>query len=396
MSIADVEKFQGGRAWMTRAGLLGVVGLAATLAGFAMNPKDSYFSYLVAFTYWAGIGFASLVLLMIFHAFHAKWMTVLRRPIEVMAASVVVFLLLFIPVAIGMKHIYMWVSPPAGLTEHELHLLHHKAKYLNVTFFLVRTALYFLIAGFIANRLFGFSTKQDTTGEVALTVRQRRLSAGGLPFMAIVFAFAGFDWLMSLNPFWFSTIFGVYYFAGSFLTTLSIIVLATVRARGKDLFGEYVTPEHTHNLGKLMLAFTAFWAYIGFSQFMLIWIANLPEEIPFFTVRMNAGWAPVSIFLIVGHFAIPFVILLFKNLKRRPLHLAKVAWWMVFVNLVDHYWLIIPTLSPSGPVFHWSLVTAFVGVGGLAVAATIWRIRGHFTVPVKDPFIDVSLRYRQP
>ncbi len=392
----DVQKFDGGRAWMTKAAGVGVLGLAITFGFMAKDPKTALFSYLVAFTYWAGVGFASLVLLMIFHAFHAKWMVVLRRPIEAMAATMPFLVVLFLPIALGAEHLYLWVAPPAGLSAEEQHLLHHKAPYLNLAFFVVRTGLYFAVAAFIARRLFGWSTRQDTDGDVQLTVRQRRLAAGGLPVMAVVFAFAGFDWLMSLTPFWFSTILGVYYFAGSFLTTVSIVVLATVAARGKDLYGAYVTPEHTHNLGKMMLAFTAFWAYIGFSQFMLIWIANLPEEIPFFTVRMNAGWTPVGIFLIVGHFFLPFFALLSRSLKRRPKALAVVAVWLLFINFVDHYWMVMPTLSPEGPVFPFTLVTAFLGVGGVAVAAVIWRLRGHFTVPVKDPFLAVSLRYRQP
>jgi hypothetical protein len=190
--------------------------------------------------------------------------------------------------------------------------------------------------------------------------------------------------------------FGVYYFAGSFVTAIALLALLNQMARGKDLYGEYVSPEHSHNVGKLMLAFTAFWAYIGFSQFMLIWIANLPEEIPFFTVRMRGAWAPLGVFLIFGHFFLPFFTLLSKNLKRKPARLAVVAVWLMVVNFADLVWLVIPTLSPEQFIFPLSLVTALLGVGGVAVAGAIWTIRGHFTVPVKDPFLAVSLRYRQP
>jgi hypothetical protein len=295
-----------------------------------------------------------------------------------------------------MKHVYSWVEPAAGLTAEELHLLAHKQPYLNVPFFIIRTALYLLVAGFIALRLFRLSTRQDVSGDVQLTASARRLSSGGLPLIAVVFAFAAFDWLMSLNPFWFSTMFGVYYFAGSFVTTISMIALCNSLARGKDLYGDYVSAEHSHNVGKLMLAFTAFWAYIGFSQFMLIWIANLPEEIPFFTVRLRGAWAPVGVFLIFGHFFLPFFTLLSRNLKRQPGKLAVVAVWLLIVNFADLYWLVMPTLSPEAMAFPLSLVTAFLGVGGVAVAAAIWRVRGHYTVPVKDPYLAFSLRYRQP
>ncbi len=392
----DVQKFQGGGGWMTKAGALGVVGLGASLAGIAMDTQKALFSYLVAFSYWAGIAFASLILLMIFHAFRAKWMVVIRRPLEVMAATVVLFVLLFIPIVMGMSHLYSWVSPAADMGAEALKLLAHKKPYLNVPFFVVRTGIYFLVAIFLSHRLFGWSTRQDESGDVQLTVRQRSLGAGGLPFIALVISFAAFDWLMSLNPLWFSTIFGVYYFAGSILSTIAILIILTNKARGKDLFGDHVSVEHVHNLGKLLFAFVCFWGYIAVSQLLLIWIANLPEEIPFYVVRFRGPWVPVGIFLIFGHFFIPFGALLSRNLKRTPKRLAVVAGWLLFVHFVDLYWLVMPTLSPDAPLFHWTLVTSFFGVGGLSVAFAIWRMRGHFTLPVKDPFLAVSLRYRQP
>jgi hypothetical protein len=392
----ELEKFRGGSAWMVRAGLAGVVFLAITAVLGFKDPQSTLFSYLVGYTYWAGVALAGLVWLMIFHTFHAKWMTVLRRPFETIAATLPLFLILFIPIALGLKHLYSWVEPPAGLSEEQRHLLDFKQPYLNVPFFLIRTVVYLGLATFIGRRLFGWSTRQDETGDIQLTARQRRLSAGGLPFMALAFSFAAFDWLMTLNPFWFSTMFGVYYFAGSFLTCISLVALVNSMARGKNLYGDLVSPEHSHNVGKLMLAFTAFWAYIGFSQFMLIWIGNLPEEIPFFTVRMKGAWAPVGIFLIFGHFFLPFFTLLSKELKRKPARLAVVAVWLMLVNFADLYWLVIPTLSPDRAAFPIALVTSFLGVGGVAVAVAIWIIRGHYTVPVKDPFLPVSLRYRQP
>ena len=399
VEVEDFQKFQGGRSWMARAGVLGVIGLAATVAGLVSSPKEAYFSYLVAFCYWAGVGLMSLLLLMIFHAFHAKWMVVLRRPIEAMASALPILAVLFIPVALGLLSgkLYAWVKPEEmGLTHEQLEAMHHKASYLNTTFFIIRSVVYFAIAIFLSQRLFGLSTRQDASGDPLLTVAQRRLSAGGIPVMAMVIAFAAFDWIMSLAPLWFSTMFGVYYFAGGFLTTLSLVALINALARGKDLYGDLLTAEHSHNVGKLMFAFTCFWAYIGFSQFMLIWIADLPEETPFFTLRMKNEWAPVSIVLIITHFFVPFLTLLSRSLKRNPRRLAVMAVWLMAVNFLDLYWLIIPSLSPEKFAFHWTLPFAWLGVGGVAVAFAIWRLRGHFTVPVKDPFLAVSLRYRQP
>ena len=392
----DVQKFDGGRSLMMGAGAVGLVGLLATLGGVSLDARPAMFSYLWAFAYWCGIALASVVLLQIFHAVRARWMVVLRRAVETMAVSVVVFVVLFIPIALGMHHLYSWVDPSPNLPHEALRLLAHKRAYLNPTGFVVRGLGYVLVAALISHRLFGFSTKQDQSGDVQLTVRQRRFGTGALPFIALAFSFAAFDWMMSLDPLWFSTIFGVYFFAGSFVSTISLLVIVTDRARGKNLYGDFVSQEHIHNLGKLMLAFTCFWAYIGFSQFLLIWIASVPEEVPYYILRMKGEWAGIGIFLIFGHFVLPFGALLSRSLKRNRSRLVLVAFWILLVHAVDLYWLIMPALSPDGPPFHWTMLTAFVGIGGLAIAFAIWRIRGHFTVPVRDPYLADSLAYRQP
>ncbi len=393
----SVNKFQGGKTWMNASAVVGVACVGATLAAMFTGSVPAQFSYLFAFAYWAGISLTSLLLLLIFHTFRAKWMTVLRRPLETMGTTVIVFLVLFIPLALVMKTVFPWVEPdPARFTEHEMHLLHHKHSYLNTTFFIVRSVGYFVIAALISTLLFGWSTKQDETGDVKLTAKARKLGTGALPVLALVLTFASFDWLMSLNPIWFSTMFGVYYFGGSMLCTFAVLILVCAKARGKDQFGDYVSPEHLHNLGKLLFAFTAFWAYIAFSQMMLIWMAGLPEETPFFIVRMQSPWLGIGLFLILGHFLLPFFILLSRARKRSAARLAPMAVWALIVHFVDIYWLVFPTLNEKAATIHWSLFTAYFGIGGLAMAYAIWRIRGHYTVPIKDPFLNVSLRYRQP
>jgi hypothetical protein len=396
----DVQKFQkfdAGRGLMLGSGAIGVLGLLGTFAGMATgDARPAYFSYLFSFAYWGGLALASVVLLQIFHAFRAKWMVVLRRAVEVMAVTMVLFLVLFIPIAMGLKHLYSWVEPASDLPAEALRILKHKEAYLNTPFFVVRSVGYILMAALVSQRLFGLSVKQDDTGDVQLTARQRAFGTGALPFLAFVFSFAGFDWLMSLDPLWFSTIFGVYFFAGSFVSSISLLVIITDRARGKNLYGDLVSAEHIHQLGKLMLAFTCFWAYIGFSQLLLIWIAGLPEEVPFYLVRMKGGWAGVSVFMIVGNFFLPFGALLSRSLKRNRGQLALVAFWILLVHAVDIFWLVMPTLSPDSIPFHWTLIPAFVGIGGLALAFGLWRIRGRFTVPVRDPYLADSLAYKGP
>lgn len=391
-----VEPFRGGARWLVVGGLLGVLFLAVTLIGLAIDPKETYYSYLVAFAYWGGIAMASVILLMIFHATHARWMTVLRRPVEAMASSVWIFLLLVIPVIIGMKEIYSWVDPAPDLGKEALGLLAHKAPWLNRSFFVVRAFGYLLIAGFFAWRLSSWSERQDKEGGADLLARARRLSSGGLPFIALAITFAAFDWLMSLNPLWFSTIFGVYYFAGSFVSALSVLAIATHYGRARNVFGGALNVEHTHNIGKLMLAFTCFWTYVAFSQLLLIWIAGIPEEIPFYITRFKEGWAWMGVLLIFGNFFIPFGALLSRSLKRNPRKLAGVAVWILLVHYIDIFWLAMPTLHPEGFSMHWTNFTAFFGVGLVAVAFGVSRLRGKLPVPVKDPYLAESIRYRQP
>lgn len=392
----NLAPFSGGGRWVVGGGIAGLLFLIVTFAGAAVSPREAFYSYLTAFVYWCGLALASVLLLMIFHATHAQWMTVLRRPLEVMAASVGIFLVLFIPVAIGMKYVYVWVDPPADLGREALKLIAHKRPYLNVTGFVVRAIGYLVLATFLAQRLYGWSLKQDKTGEVNLTQRQRNLGAGGLPFLSLAMTFAAFDWLMSLNPTWFSTVFGVYYFAGSFVAALALLAIVTARGRASNVFAGMMTDEHTANIGKLMLAFICFWTYIGFAQLLLIWIAGLPEETPFYITRFGAGWAWVGVLLIFGHFFLPFGALLSRSLKRNPRQLTVVAIWILFVHYVDIFWLVMPSLHPEGFSFHWTSLTAFLGVGLLAVAFAVWRLRGRFAVPVKDPYLVQSLRYRQP
>jgi len=388
--------FAGGSRWVFAGGGLGLLFLILTFIGMAMNPKDAGFSYLMAFTYWGGISFTSVILLMIFHATHARWVTVLRRPIEAMAASVFIFLFLFIPLIFVMKYVYVWVDPPDSLGREALKLIAGKTAYLNVKMFVVRTVIYFILAIFISQRLYGWSLQQDATGDVMLLQKQRNLGAGGLPFIALALTFGAFDWLMSLNPTWFSTVFGVYYFGGSMVSALSLLAIITKRGRAANVFGGNMNDEHTHNIGKLMLAFVCFWTYIAFSQLMLIWIAGLPDETPFYITRFSSGWAPIGILLILGHFFIPFGALLSRSLKRSPTRLAWVARWILFIHLVDIFWLVMPSRDPEGFALRWTDVTAFLGVGLVGIAYGVSRLRGKLPVPVRDPYIAESIRYRQP
>jgi hypothetical protein len=399
-STVQIDRFRGGQKWLTVGGGIGLLLTLVSVAGFFMGDdekaqKIAAASYLISFAYWCGIAFASVILLQIFHATRAKWMIVLKRPVEAMGATVPLFLVLFIPVILAMKKLYSWVEPASTESAETLKLLAMKRPWLNPNFFIFRGFFYILFITVVVYLLFGWSKKQDASGDPQLTQKQRNLGAGALPFVGLALTFAAFDWLMSLNPTWFSTVYGVYWFGGSFMSALSVLAIVTDWGRGKDSVGTYVTPEHTHNIGKLMLAFTCFWTYIAFSQLLLIWIAGLPEETPFYITRFKAGWVPVGVLLILGHFFMPFGALLSRSLKRNSRTLGLVAMWLLLIHFVDIYWLVMPTFSPDGVAGSLSLL-AFPGIGLLTLAFGISRLRGQYAVPVKDPYLADSLRYRQP
>lgn len=399
--MTAMERYTGTPKLMVPAFGLGVVGLVLTAVGFFMNPQATSFSYLLGFTYWVGISVSALIMLAIFHTAKAKWLIVLRRAMETMAVAVPVFAVLILAFIPLMEYLYPWFpGSPLAANIHGIeveHLAHKQHGYLFPSFFVVRQLIYFGVWIFVSQRLYGWSTKQDEAGGLELTVKQRRFSPGALPFLALTITFAAFDWLMSLTPLWQSTIFGVYYFAGSFLAAFCMLTLVTVNAQGKDLYGSLVKTPHYHNLGKLMFAFTAFWAYIAFSQFLLVWIANIPEEAPWYGLRMFGAWRPMSIAIFFLNFVLPFFTLLSRKLKEQPRLLAVAAVYLLLMHAVDLYWLIWPAFSgEAGPTFHWTIITAFVGVGGIAVGYALWRARGQYTLPVKDPYIAESLRYVQP
>jgi hypothetical protein len=395
--------YAGGRG-MFVAALVGGAGLLATallgLGGGREGARQALASYLLGFLYWVGISVCALILLGTFHAAGARWMVVLRRALELMAASVGIFVPLFLPVVLGLKLLYPWAdfdSYVATLPEHAQHAMHVKHAWFSLPFFAARQVLYFGSWVVVAELQYRWSRAQDGGQAPLLTRRQRVLGAASLPLLALTLTFASVDWVMSLDPLFFSTLYGVYYFAGSFLSALAVWTVAAVRARGEGGFGLLVTAEHLHSLGKLLLGFTVFWAYIAFSQLLLTWIANLPEEVTWYILRWDGGWGRWSLLLLVAHFVLPFLLLLPRERKRSRPYLLFVCGWLLVVHAVDLYWLVMPGFRVGTAMApRLSDVTALGGVGGIAVAFGLWRARGRYSVPVADPFLGDSLAYTQP
>jgi hypothetical protein len=393
--ILSLSPWQGGRRLVTLSGAAGLAGLLVTLAGGLLgDPRRALFAYLVAFAYWIGIAIGALLLLGALHASNARWSVVARRFIETVPSVIPIFIVLFVPIVLGMRHLYTWFDPHA-LTGELAKVVAHRRGWLNGTGFVLRAGIYFVVWIVVAVLLRGWSVRQDSAGGVTLSLWQRRLGTGSIPFVAFAMSFAAFDWMMSLDPRFYSTIYGVYWFAGSFVSAIAVVLVAAAATQADPAgFGHFLNVDHFHALGKLLLAFVAFWGYVAFSQFMLIWIANIPEEVPWYILRINGGWKWVGAFLAVFHFLVPFFTLLQKAVTRNPRRLAWVAAWILLVHWIDLYWVVMPNVSPGGPRPSILDLAAFVGVGGVAVAWTVLRMRGVAAVPVRDPYLEDSLRYQ--
>jgi hypothetical protein len=382
-----------GHPW-TRLPLLGagafvLGGALAVLLGRA-NPDRFFASWLVAFTFFLTIALGCLYFVLIHTVMQGGWGIVVRRVAENAAATLPLFALLFLPVAVGLHSLYPWSRPEEVAADH---LLQWKAPYLNPGFFYARAAVYFLVWSAAALWFARLSRRQDETPDAALAARLRRYSGPLLIPVAIAHTFASVDWLMSLEPHWYSTIIGVYSFSGALVGGFAFLAVVAVAMRRSSLLPGVFTAEHFHDLGKLLFAFTVFWAYIGFSQYFLIWYGNLPEETAWYFHRLDGPWEAVSAFLALGHFAVPFFFLLPRGIKRRPATLLVAAVWMLLMHLVDVYWTIMP--SAQGHAAAPGLVDLFavVAVGGAFTCAFGWNLCRQPLVPIGDPRLPESLAF---
>ena len=367
--------------------LLGAV--ACAILG-AANPRQFFFSWLVSFLFFLSLALGAMFFVLIQYAAQGGWGIVLRRIGETVFCTLPVMAALFLPVLLGLHDLYEWSH--ADAVEQDA-LLRWKAPYLNVPFFLIRAALYFGIWSFIAILYYRGSRGQDVTGDPKVSARLRRVAGPSIIVLALTQTFASIDWILSLTPHWYSTMFGVYFFAGSFVGFIALLSVVAAAMRGAGLVDTVISADHLHDIGKFLFAFTAFWAYISFSQFFLMWYANLPEETIFYRARMEGSWMNVSLLLLAGHFVAPFFYLMGRSVKRNGTTLAVGGAWLLIMHFVDLYWQVMPTLHPEG--FRPSVldVAALVAVGGCFVAAASWLMRRQALVPLRDPRIAESLAF---
>jgi hypothetical protein len=369
---------------------LGILGVGASLALRGEDPEQFAFSWLVAFLYCLSIALGALFFVLVHHATKAGWGVAVRRLAENLMATLPLFALLALPVMFGVHELFHWSHEDA--LAHDK-LLQSKQGYLNTGFFYARAALYFVCCTALGLWFWSSSRKQDVSGDESLTRRMIWVSGPAIMIFAVTVTFAAFDWIMSLEPHWYSTIFGVYYFAGCLVGAFAMIVLLTAGLVRAGHLADVINTEHFHDLGKLLFAFTVFWAYIGFSQYFLIWYGNIPEETAWFLRRMEGSWQEISILLAAGHFIVPFFFLMSRHIKRRTPLLITGALWMLFMHLVDVHWLVMPTLHKYDPHLTVLDVTTLVGVGGWFLAAVTWIMRRQALVPLRDPRLSESLSF---
>jgi hypothetical protein len=368
--------------------LAGAAGAAVSLVGLLLTPRQFLQSYLMAYMLCLGVTLGCLALGMVHQLSGGAWGVVLRRSIGAASRVLPVMTAMFLPIVIGMSFLYPWTN--ADLVAHN-ELLQHKRLYLNTPFFLVRAAVYFAVWNALAYFLSAWSLEQDRNPDPRIASRMQRLSAGGLLCYGLTITFASFDWLMSLDPEWFSTMYGVLIIGGQGLSSIAFLITIVAWLSRRPPLDRIVMPSHFHDLGNLMLAFVMLWAYFSFSQYLIIWAGNLPLEISWYQHRLDTSWRAVGAGLIVFHFAVPFVLLLSRATKREPAAIVKVAAWILVVRVVDLFWLIAPAFHPQGVSVSWLDVVLPLSLGAVWLGCFFRQLRGRPILPVHDPEFDEIL-----
>jgi len=367
------------------------VGLLASAAGFLVSPAQFYRSYLFGYLFWVGMALGCLLILMISHLTGGMWGLVVRRLLEAGTRTLALLALLFLPIAFGMEALYPWARPEAAADP----ILRGKALYLNVPFFLGRAAFYFAAWIALAHLLNTWSLKLDQLDQLdqgeslSISVRLRGLSGGGLVVLALTITFSAVDWAMSLAPHSFSTIYGILFIVGQALSALALAIILVALLAEEMPIAKAIRPDTVHDLGKLLLAFTMLWAYVNLSQFLIVWSGNVAEETPIYVRRLHGGWQWVGLLLVIFHFALPFLLLLSRDLKRNARLLGSLAGAMLLVRFVDLFWLVGPDLTAQGHeaaglTLHWLDVAAPMGIGGLWLYWFARQLRGRPLLPVGE------------
>lgn len=364
-----------------------IVSFAVLMLGAFADVKQFAFSYLFAYAFFFTICMGSLFWILVHHAVDAEWSVVVRRQLENLASLLLVMAILFIPFIYFGPKLWYWMTKAPGQDV----LLDEKWPYLTREFFWARAAFYFAFFIISSTLLRAFSIAQDKDGAPRFTILNRRVTFSSALLFAICLTFSAIDWLMGLDYHWFSTMWGVYIFAGSALSSMCVLVLIITALRSAGYLEGIVTQEHYHIMGKLMLAFTIFWAYIAFSQYMLIWYSNIPEETVYYLLRNTGSWWYLQILLVAGHFFIPFLLLLPNLGKRKPAYLCGMAIWLLIMHAVDIYVVVLPALHKNGVSPSFMDIFALLAIGCTLAAVYLKKLGEASLFPNRDPRLPQSL-----
>lgn len=362
--------------------LVGAAFLVLLLIGAFINRDQFFRSYLIGFTFWTGIAVGSLALLMLQHLTGGGWGLVIRRALEAATRTLPLMAVLFVPIILGAHSLYPWTHEEE-LTSHPV--VRGKTPYLNLTFFSIRAVVYFAIWIGLAFFLNRWSLEQDRTGDRWLAKAMRVLSGPGMVLLIFSVTFAAIDWYMSLEPEWASTIYGFIYVAAWSLSALAFVIAVMAVLSKYEPLNHIVAPLHFHDLGKLLLALVMLWAYFAFSQYLIIWSGNLPEEIQWYLIRTRGAWGGIILAVVILHFALPFLFLLSRSLKRDPHKLVFVAALILVMRAVDLLWMLKPAFT--GPHFQvsWMDIVALIGFGGAWLGMFTWQLSKRSLIPINDP-----------
>jgi hypothetical protein len=375
-----------------RSLVAGIVGLVLVALGFFTSRETFLQSYLIGYIFWLGLTLGPLGVLMVHHLSGGAWGMAGRRIWEAATRTLPLMALLFLPIALNLQTLYAWARPEA-VNDHLIHLKH---AYLNAPFFYARAALFFAIWGALAFLLNKWSREQDEQPAQLIGPQDRRfrlLSGPGLCLFVLTVTFMSVDWVMSLDAHWYSTIFGVLMIGGQGLSTMAFTILVLAALVRFEPMAQVARADIFHDLGKLMFAFVMLWTYFSISQLLIIWSADLPEEIPFYLERLNGPWRTVSIALLVLQFTVPFLFLLSRDLKRNPQVVKWVALLILVMRVVDITWTIAPVFRDHGSTLHWLDFAMVLGMGALWLPL-FWRnLAGRPLVPARDPYFKEAMAH---
>jgi hypothetical protein len=377
----------------SRSLVAGGAGVALMALGLVLRGDHFWESYLIAFIFWIGITLGSLAVLMIQYLSGGAWGLVSRRILEASTRTLPLMAVLFLPIVWKLPVLYAkWAGPEAANDA----LVQTKAAYLDPTFWIVRAVAFFVIWGGLTFILNKWSAEQDAAAPRLPGPADRRfrvVSAPGLVLYVLTITFMSVDWVMSLDPHWYSTIFGILTMGGQGLSAMAFTIVMLAALVRFQPMANVVAAEQFHDLGKLMFAFVMLWAYFSVSQLIIIWSANLPEEIPYYLERLHGPWYFVSVLVLIGHFVLPFLILLSRDLKRNPARVQRVAVFILVMRVVDIAWTIGPVFRHDGSALHWVDFAAVLGIGGLWLFLFFRNLSGRALLPARDPYFKEALAH---